>query len=320
MQQAAFEISLTFFQKISRIKRSHLSLAHRASLTAKNLLIAQHASEGRLSPDAHIAQLVNEGRLADEGQPLLVLSARNVLSNLRCIGFARGLTEHPLAVVDERFDSARPFHVLAARADGRHFIELWDPKKPIPDEIEWFVSGVPTLWDLESEQQVFERLVPEAADHSHVWRLPRGNNPMATRETLAQWSALHEIFVSTLALERGEAFEGLCAYAKREGLEREDGILHNIVGIDDNGNLLQLIAIGRLEELGARLRRLGAIRALCIDNSGSSVVRFRPAAKSGAPPLFIQLAAAPNHRPLGTAYLVLELASPEFILVIPDHV
>jgi hypothetical protein len=51
---------------------------------------------------------------------------------------------------------------------------------------------------------------------------------------------------------------------------------HNVVGVDGNGQLLQLITTGRLEAMGEQLRRYGAVRALCLDNSGSSVVCYRP--------------------------------------------
>jgi len=274
--------------------------------------VTHHTTRDRLTPDEHVANLVRDGRLVDEGQALLVLSARNVLSNLRCVGYVRGRTTVPIGVVGERFNSARPLHILAAHASGCHAIEMWDVRQPVPDGVDWFISGVPVLWGDESEEDIFRRLVPESADHSHVWHIPRGNHPLATPQTQSHWSALHEVFISALAASREEAFEELQGYAQREGLRREDGMLHNVVGLDGEGNLLQIIAVGRLESLGRWLHRRGAVRALCLDNSGSSVVRYRPASTSSAPAPFVQLAAAPNHRPLGTAYLVVELGKPGF--------
>ena len=118
------------------------------------------------------------------------------------------------------------------------------------------------------------------------------------------------MFATKLDADVQEASEPLLAYARKAQLVREDFGLHNVLGVDGNGRLLQLIANGRLESLGKQIKALGATRAICVDNSGSSVVRYRPADAAGSP--WIQLFAAPNHRPPGTAYLLLELKGTSF--------
>ena len=53
------------------------------------------------------------------------------------------------------------------------------------EKFNWLFSGVPVLWDNLSQKEIYKRILAEAADHSHVFCLPRGNHPEKTEETTA---------------------------------------------------------------------------------------------------------------------------------------
>src|SRR5437899_489438 len=78
--------------------RTHLSLSQNVPLEEKDLLGTAHTAAGRLTADEHLARLTAGGQFTDRGQGLLLLSMRNVLSNLRCLGFVRGETPIPVGV------------------------------------------------------------------------------------------------------------------------------------------------------------------------------------------------------------------------------
>jgi hypothetical protein len=249
---------------------------------------------------------------------MMLLSARNVLANLRCIAYLKGYTQKPLAVSEENdiVLKSRPYYVLGEK-NGMPVLDKWDPntwnsEKDFP--FSWFISGVPVLWDDADEESLFRMIVCEAADHSHVWKLPRGSHPAATETTRNMWKSLQDIFVSTLALPENEAFSALNACATAGSLEREHAYLHNLLGVDGEGNLCQLIAKGKLEDLGTQMKNLwGVKRALCVDNSGSVTVQFfSKGIGETIDGEYCQLAAAPNHRPQGTTYLVIELEDAVF--------
>jgi len=122
---------------------------------------------------------------------------------------------------------------------------------------------------------------------------------------------MQTIFTQHLGSLRSTAFEKLSEYAESKKFEREDGYTHNILGVDSDGKLYQLIDKGRLEDLGRSIGKMGAKRALCVDNGGSIVVQFFPkgiAAKEECRQMFCQT----KHRPCGTAYLIIELEDASF--------
>lgn len=303
MSATPIAVNVDFSLVIPPGSRSHLSLTTEESIAKKELTGTDHTSHGRLPIDAHFKRLTKSGHLKP-GDTVLALSVRNVMANLRCFGYVRNITEAPVGVVEDALKSQRPVYALIGCANGSHAIDELELNS-IPEDCRWFVSGVPVLWDKSSETALFERIVTEAADHSHVWHIPRGNHPDATDNSRKKWSELQEIFVAHLEDDRKTAFKALTEAAGN--LERESNIIHNVIGLRDDGSLVQVIGTGMFEELGQRARMLGASRAICVDNSGSSVVQFSPKGKG-----FVQLVAAPNHRPAGTAYLFFQLKSDVF--------
>ncbi len=300
------------YQEYTQIIEEHdaiyLSLAQYQAVDKKELASGQHTRSGRLSPKEHLNQLTREGIDLDHGQPLMVVSTRNVMSNLRCIAY---LAEKPgYAQVSEEVIPSRPYHILGLDRSGKLSIGSFDTHSEDPSQFSWFLSGVPVLWGDGSEEELFQRIVTEASDHSHIWRIHRGNHPFATDESRKIWEELQSIFVRTLGDPRESAYEDLVSLAEKKNLEREDLYLHNILGVDRDGTrLYQLIGIGRLEELGQRIHRMGATHAICVDNGGSPVVLNYSKGYGHEP---IQEFAAPNHRPMGTAYLVIQLKGTSF--------
>ncbi|KPA09658.1 hypothetical protein MHK_010138 [Candidatus Magnetomorum sp. HK-1] len=312
----SFEFNSTFNQVIHGIDNINLSLNQYKPVSKKNLLGNTHTKESRKTPLEHLEKLAREKVINDFNAPLMVLSVRNVLANLRCIAYLKGYTDSPISVKEENdlLLESRPYHIFGKK-NGKHVIDTlnlkkWDKEK---DQYSWFISAVPVLWDDLNDDMIFRKIVTESADHSHVWSLPRGSHPEATDMTRSNWQSLQDIFIKSLVKNEEEAFNELNAYAKKNKLLREENYFHNILGLDSDGNLCQFIAKGKLENLGKQLKKQGVKRALCVDNSGSVTVQFFKKGLAGAlNGEYIQLIAAPNQRHRGTAYLVIELKDSKF--------
>jgi hypothetical protein len=292
----------SFSQKIDyRIMLSPTSSI--LSLSALTIPKAELVSTGhstkvaRLSPQEHFA------RLADKPSfPFIVTGVRNVLANLRCVGYSKAMCKQfgqppgTLATVaEEVLSDGRPYHCLYYR-DGKFHIEELSSIE-LSAENQWVISGTPVLWNC-SEDELHERMITDAADHSHVWQLPRGNHPLATNDTREHWKQLQEIFTSHLKSDRKIAAEALSAKAKEHQLLREKNYLHSVWGVTEGGELVIVIAHGRLEDVGRKAEEWGAVRAICVENSGSCglyVVKSDASWK-------LQVC-APNFRPQGTAFV-----------------
>lgn len=303
-------VKLNYSQIINNAKTFHLSIVEYSGIEKKNLTTTSHSKSGRLTIAQHLQKLEKENVLSDGNTPLLILSCRNVLANLRCVGYLQG--KENVACVKEEKESVRPYFIFGQKSNGSLVMEEFSNTAESRKDYQWFLSGVPVLWDNVSDEQLFQNIVTEAADHSHVWEIFRGSHPEATNDSKQIWEDLQKIFVDTLADSKETAFEKLNTLAQSKKLKREDNYLHNILGVSGDGKTLyQLIGIGKLEDLGKQIQALGATRAICVDNSGSSVVQFYPKGIEGE---CIQEFAAPNHRPPGTAYLVIELENAGFKL------
>ena len=314
-EPSAIEFSIRYEQRICRYKKIHLSLGQYTPPSQKKIVYSGHTKVARKRIFEHISQVVHENRIKDLNKPLMIISVRNVLSNLRCLAYIKGYTVKPLSVAKEyeslisfqnsQFHVNRPYYIL-----GEKNVELamqeWSYGSN--NEYSWFISGVPVLWDDEKQESIFEKIATEASDHSHVWHIPRGDHPDAISTSRNHWTRLQKIFIETLFSPRKEAFTKLEEYANENSLKREDKYLHHLLGIDEERNLYQLIDTGMLEDLGQKIKARGAKRAICVDNSGSVAVWFCPEGFSGARAGNIySCVAAPNHRLQGTAYLIIEL-------------
>ena len=299
-------ISIEYSQIIEEISNIYLSLSQYGSINKKKLTNNSHVKMGRLKAIDHVQELVHTKIITNLDAPLLVISVRNVMSNLRCIAYLKG--KNDFACVSEEVIPSRPYQILGKRrGDNKLVIEELDTNIDNKLQYQWLLSGVPVLWDDMNQDNLYRKIVTAAADHSHVWRIYRGSNPNATPESIRTFEELQEIFLRTLNQNEEIAFDELNYYVQHKKLERENKYLHNIIGVDDSGSkLYHLIGIGLLEELGAKIKKMGAKRAICVDNSGSIEVQFYP---KGINSDFIQEFAAPNNRPLGTAYLIIESVS-----------
>lgn len=332
MFNSSFTINIQFYQKINRYKKIHLSLSRYTPPRKKDAKNAKEEAScpsnyqdekiTRILPRDHLQNLFDDNRIENFKCPLMLISVRNVLSNLRCLGYIKGKTEKPLGV-DEEYkllnelltqnknsnssenSNSRPYHILGEK-NGKFIIEEWKPHGNL--DFSWFISGVPVLWE-DEEYNIYQRIVTEAADHSHVWHLPRKHHPEINDTAITHWQQLQEIFTKTLMAPREEAYLELEKYAKKNKLKREENYLHNILGVDEKGKLCQLVEVGKLEDLGQKIKNLGVRRAICVDNGGSVTTIFYPKGLiTGAlTENYFPLVAAPNHRIPGTAYLIFEL-------------
>src|ERR1039457_3449774 len=111
------ELSLMHVLRVGRV-RPELSLGTELSLPAKDVTNPdQTTSHGRLDARQHLSRLVGCGRI-DKNHPVLLLSVRNVLSNLRSIAYTTPLTD-PLSVDCEVFCEHRPYHILGWTSSGQ---------------------------------------------------------------------------------------------------------------------------------------------------------------------------------------------------------
>jgi len=288
-------------------KRFHLMLAHYGNVAAKNVTDKEMNSEmlsvRKTSEDLVTAYSKNLGW---HKQPLATVSVRNVLANHRCIAFQEG-NEKPAAVTGEILNSERPYHALALTQSGKLEIkELYVGREKLND-YKWFITGIPALWDDDSE--LFERMLAEAADPSHIYHIPRGMHPAATPRTKQIWHEMRDVFVEYLSAPRSRVSDVLRQIADRYSLERENSYFHHLLGVDSKGRLCELAETGSLEELGLKMKKcFGVDRAICVDNGGSVAMHFYPKGEQG--PCF-KLSNL-NYRPLGTAFIAIELESASF--------
>ena len=283
------------------------ALSQGVCLDEKDLLAQDSAStNGKATLDEHLAHLRRENMLRGDA-PLLVLGLRNNLVNLRSPVIWRGRAH---AVEGERpGDSLRPYYGIGIR-DGRLTMgqALGGSAERWPD---FFCAGIPVLWDDVAGDALLDLILAEAADHSHVFDLPRGNHPDATPATRAAWARLHDAFRSSVHADLRTAVAAVQAAvtALDPPPRRCDNYLHAVLGAKDDGTLICIYASGRLEALGHAARNRGCRRAVCVENSGSIMPTFLPDGIEGER---IPLLRAPNFRPHGRAVLVLELKTPAF--------
>lgn len=294
--------------RVDRCAAAAVSLpATDGPLAEKDLLTRAPQTAGRYSIEEHLDWLAERDAL-DLDAPLLVLGLRNCAVNLRCPVVLDGRVH---AVEQERpTHSARPYAGLVPGGRGLRTIEALGPR-PVPDEAGFFAAGVPVLWPGLRGEALMDLMLTEAADHSHLFALPRGRHPEATDASRAAWSHLHDAFAATLHTDRGAAIAGMrAALASTPApLTREEHYLHAAIGTDAEGRISYVAAHGRLEAIGAELAALGATHGLMVENSGSVMPTWLPDGRRGP---VIPLLRAPNHRPRGRAVLVLQMPSASF--------
>ncbi|MGD8593670.1 MAG: hypothetical protein PVF82_12590, partial [Gammaproteobacteria bacterium] len=138
-----------------------------------------------------------------------------------------------------------------------------------------------------------------------------GNNPLATDDSRAAWKKLQDVFLENITSPLEVAAKAM-RDIKEElpiSINRCETYLHSVLGIDGQGNLINVIANGKLEDIGQLAAKLGCRRAVCVENSGSITPTFY---HNGYPGLGIPLLRGPNFRPKGRALLVIELANDAF--------
>jgi hypothetical protein len=312
MSSADFAFGACVELVVRRYRRAALSipaLAGNAQLDEKDLLAQGPVSaENKYTLDEHLLGLRAAGRIASD-RPLLAFGMRNSLVNLRAPVIYGG---RAYAVESEEPSlSQRPYYGIGAR-DGRlsaglalgDSTERWDAA-------DFFCAGVPVLDPGLTDSALFDTMLVEAADHSHIFDLPRGNHPAATAETLAAWASLHQTFIDRLYADRAQAVAAMrrTLAALIPAPRRCADYLHAVLGVAETGEFCCVFAHGLLESVGRMAARLGAERAVCVENSGSIMPTYLPDGMNGER---IPLLRAPNFRPKGRALLVIELETRGF--------
>ena len=278
-------------------------------LEEKALLRAGPVSmAGKFTIKEHLRLLDARGQ-HDSRRPLLVLGLRNSLVNPRAPVIRQGKIH---ALRGERPDeSARPYYGLGLR-NGRIVLDrALGGTNPAESWPEFFCAAVPVLWDDLEGEALFDALLTEASDHSHVFHLPRGNHPEATDGTRRTWQRLHEVFLENLHADSAAAAMAMRAEvaAARPALRRADTYLHAVIGQTDPGELRCVFVNDRLESIGRAMAEGGCRRAVCVENSGSVGPTYFPDGSDGDA---IPLLRAPNYRPKGRAILAIELEDSTF--------
>lgn len=305
-------VSARYEVQVRHYKRAVLSipaLHEHTVLKTKDLLAAGKIStEGKYTLEEHLDFLSGQNAIRP-GRPLLALGLRNNLVNLRAPVIWRGKA---YAVEGEQPEqSARPYYGLGSRA-GKLVLDCALGTGRTPEEWpEFFCAGIPILWDQLDDDALFDLMLAETADHSHLFDLPRGKHPLATDETRAAWKRLQEVFVRHLYADQQTASQALRDELSQftPPLRRCDNYLHAIIGSRPDGELVCLFAHGRLESLGHIAKQRGCHRAVCVENSGSIMPTLLPDGLGGKA---IPLIRAPNFRTKGRAILALELPDMKF--------
>jgi hypothetical protein len=277
-------------------------------LQAKDLLKSGEApADGKFTLEEHLECLRERGTI-DAKRPMLVFGARNSLVNLRCPAVHEG---HIRAVEGENPENAkRPYYGIGFR--DQHFLcEILSARESDISAWDFFCAGIPVLWDELDDERLFDLMLCETADHSHLFDLPRGNHPAATDSSRSAWERLHQVFVEHLYSDQATASAAMRAALRNidPPLRRCGEYFHAVMGTRDDGALVALFALGRLEDLGKIMRRRGCRRAVCLENSGSIMPTFLPRGMEGEA---VPLTRAPNFRARGRAIIVIELEGTNF--------
>lgn len=300
---------------VRRYRRAILSLPGLERGAREKDLLARGpgSAEDKYTLDEHLEDLHASGALAPD-QPLLAVGMRNSLVNLRA-PVIRGGRVYGVDG-EEPGLSRRPYYGIGAR-DGRlHLGQALGNASEDWRDADFFCAAVPVLDPDLSDADLLDTMLVEAADHSHLFDLPRGNHPLATDRTRADWAHLHRAFTEVRYAQRPQAIAAMrqALGALRPVPRRCSEYLHAVLGIGATGALCCLFAHGRLEDVGRAAGRLGAVRAVCVENSGSIMPTLLPEGLAGSR---IPLLRAPNFRPRGRALLVIEIESGEFDTLAP---
>jgi len=308
----SFLITVRYELELQRYRRAVLSvpaLDEKAVIETKDLLFPGEVSaDGKYSLDEHLQFLNRQGAI-QPSRPLLVLGMRNNLVNLRSPVIQRGKAYAVAGENPER--SVRPYFGLGNR-NGRVVLACALGEGHGPEEWpDFYCAAVPVLWDQLSEDELFDLMLSEAADHSHLFDLPRGKHPLATDLTRHAWSRLHAVFERNLHADLKKVSDAMRQEVASfdPPLPRSEDYFHAVVGDRPDGTLFCLFGHGRLEDLGKRAQSRGCRRAVCVENSGSIMPTLLPHGVEGEA---IPLLRAPNFRPRGRALMVFELHDARF--------
>lgn len=284
-------------------------------LASKDLLaVGNVASNGKYTLEEHCQRLVAQNSIPLE-MPVLAIGLRNSIVNGRAVLAINGRSWG--ADGEDPSRSARPYFGLAWR-DGHMTMERALGPRGWPLGVpDFFVAGMPVLWDNLDGDALWDALLTESADHSHLFSIHRGKHPQASDRSRAAWQQLHEVFLEHLYSEAEKASSAMRRAVDalpRHFRRRCTTYFHAVLGVDGDGRFVYIAAHGLLEELGQYAAAVGCRRAICVENSGSVMPTLFPRGVGGPA---VPLLRAPNFRPKGRVLLFLGLANDAFD-VLPD--
>ena len=214
--------------------------------------------EARPPIEEHLARLEAQGKI-EPNSWTFVEPIRNMVNNPFCVGYTH---EHGLC--EERNENARSsprtYYGIGCTNGNRIGAYEIDFSKD-PTYLDWFVTGVPVLWN--GRNMTLSDLASVVSDQAHLWEI-RDDEPNTRR----------------LALEfdkrRGATAEEASAamLTATAGLPRERNYLHQAIGIGPGG-YFSIVATGPLETIGAVALEAGATHAIVTQNGGSVTQALR---------------------------------------------
>ena len=272
-QQASIQQRSTIVVPTSIVERSILSYEHDLLdgrggidlITRKR----EYLKEARPTPEEHIRRHEESGEIT-EGAPLICITMRNAHNNPRCPIWSR---EHGICqnVDEDVAGSERPYYVLGISREGRFSASKIQHPNIAPDGVDFWAAGIPVLWD--SEVVGGDVFGPELGDFCHRWAFKRGGDHDMTADSKAIYSRMSDVYREHQNSPAELAARAIDAVAPN--LPRDVGYLHHAIGIDAAGSLVDVLANGSIESLGALAKEAGCTHAMIFENGGSCQVAIR---------------------------------------------
>jgi hypothetical protein len=207
---------------------------------------------------------------------VIIETCRNVFQNMRCPAYIKASEEKIWHRKDENpQQSLRPYYGIALHRDKTFHFKAMDFKINVPEDIIWFVSGIPVLID--GKVPEIEEIVTEVYDSPHLFNLKVGESRGIVRaDDKGAAGELKECFLNNLYHEAPKASEALMAKARSLGVADQinHDYFHHAIGVNDD-SIYSIMAHGSLRQIGRLALAVGAKGAVVIDNGGSPALLHR---------------------------------------------
>jgi hypothetical protein len=262
--------------------------------------------DGKLAYDEHLSRL---GLSA--GEPLLVISARNLGNNLRIIAYRRG--EALMQLLGEGAETGRrPYwclccvdggrleaHRLRFDADAIGEIDGRTGNRGRAGRIQWALSGQPLLWDGRFRSN---DVLLNTYDLRHIYNTETGQGRHGARSQEGHNAA---DLITTLV--RTDSAAAVRQKAGQLGLRPERHYFHSAIGLDRRGDVVLVQCHGSFRRVAETLRAAGAAHAIELDEGGSVSAHLVYQPREGTQLQDHRILASHYFRPRASALLVFKL-------------